>query len=109
MTGRTTFTDEEWDLLRQAPEAAGLIVLTADKGGTFKETFALAKAYAEARKEHGASQLLDEVVAAGPKKGDRAHSPDELREHGLRRLPARHRQRPRDPVGRDRPDHGPGR
>jgi len=59
LTGRTTFTDDEWDLLREAPEAAGLIVIAAERGGTFRETFALAKAYAEARQHHGASELLD--------------------------------------------------
>jgi hypothetical protein len=86
VTGRTTFTDDEWDLLREAPEAAGLIVIAAERGGTFRETFALAKAYAEARQQHGASELLDELVAAGPKRGERAHSTDELRERGLSRL-----------------------
>jgi hypothetical protein len=30
--GRAAFTDEQWDLLREAPEAAGLIVRTAEKG-----------------------------------------------------------------------------
>jgi hypothetical protein len=86
VTGRAAFTDEEWDLLREAPEAAGLIVITAEKGGTFRETFALAKAYADARKQHGASELLDEIVAAGPKRVSRAHSPEELRQHGLQSL-----------------------
>ena len=86
MTGRAAFTDEEWDLLREAPETAGLIVVTADRGGTFRETFALAKAYADARKHHGDSELLDEIVAAGPKRGSSFHSTEELREHGLQRL-----------------------
>jgi thioredoxin-like negative regulator of GroEL len=86
VTGRTAFTDEEWDLLREAPEDAGLIVISSDRGGTFRETFALAKAFAEARKEHGASELLDELVGAGPKSGKRFHSSEELHEHGLQRL-----------------------
>ena len=86
MTNRAAFTDEEWDLLREAPEDAGLIVLTAEGGGTFRETFALAKAYAEARKQHGASELLDQLVDAGPKRGPRAHSKEELKTEGLKRL-----------------------
>lgn len=86
MTGKSAFTDEEWELLREAPATAGMMVVTAEGGGTFRETFALAKAYAEARKQHGESQLLDELVAAGPKSGDRAHSPAELREQALQRL-----------------------
>jgi len=80
MTGKSAFTEQEWDLLREAPANAGLLVVTADGGGTFRETYALAKAYADARKEHGASEFLDELVAAGPKRGPRAHSNEEL--HG---------------------------
>jgi hypothetical protein len=86
MTGKSDFTDQEWDVLREAPATAGMIVVTADKGGTFRETFAMAKAYGEARQQHGQSQLLDELVAAGPKSGPRFHSPEELHEQGLQRL-----------------------
>jgi hypothetical protein len=86
MTRKTAFSDEEWELLREAPAVAGMMVVTAEGGGTFRETFALAKAYTEARKEHGASELLDEIVAAGPKRGPRFHSDDELRAEGLQRL-----------------------
>jgi hypothetical protein len=60
--------------------------VTADGGGTFRETYALAKAYADARKQHGASEFLDELVAAGPKRGPRAHSDEELHERGLGEL-----------------------
>jgi hypothetical protein len=86
MTGKSNFTDEEWDVLREGPSVAGMIVVTADKGGTFRETFAMAKAYGEARQQHGDSELLDELVAAGPKRGSRFHSPEELREQGMQRL-----------------------
>jgi hypothetical protein len=86
MTGKSDFTDQEWDVLREAPAVAGMIVVTADKGGTFRETFAMAKAYGEARQQHGQSQLLDELVAAGPKSGPRFHSPEELHDQGMERL-----------------------
>jgi len=86
MTGKAAFTEEEWDLLREAPVTAGLLVVTADGGGTFRETYALAKAFADARKQHGASEFLDELVAAGPKRGSRAHSTDELHQEGLAEL-----------------------
>ena len=50
----------------------------------FRETMAMAKAYAEARAEHGDSELLDEILASKPKlEHARYHSPDELKEHGL--------------------------
>ena len=47
----------------------------------------MSKAYAEARAEHGESELLDEIVAAKPKMDHtRYHSAEELRDNGLRHL-----------------------
>jgi hypothetical protein len=66
MTGKSAFTDEEWQAVLEAPSIAGMIVLTAERGGSFRESFALAKAYAEAREQHGEGELLDEIVAAKP-------------------------------------------
>jgi hypothetical protein len=63
-----------------------LIVLTAEGGGTFRETFALARAYTDARKQHGESELLDELVAAGPKSGAQGRTKEELRKRGLEEL-----------------------
>lgn len=86
MTGKGDFTDEEWDLLREGPAAAGMMVAMADRGGTLRETFAMAKAYEEARNQHGESELLDELVAAGPKRGARYHSTEELNAQGQQLL-----------------------
>ena len=66
MTGKTDYTDEEWSLLIEGPTSAGLLVIQADRGGTIRESFSMAKAYADARKEHGASQLLDDVTSEKP-------------------------------------------
>ena len=87
MTSKSDFTEQEWDTILQGPPAAGTIVATASKGGTFKESFAIAKSYGEARQEHGASELLDAIVSAKPKV-DRhlGHSPDEVRSHGLQHV-----------------------
>ena len=49
MTGKADFTEEEWNLLREGPATAGMVVLLASGGGTFRETWALAKTFAEAR------------------------------------------------------------
>ena len=68
MTGKADFTEDQWKLVLEAPPSAGLIVVTAQKGGTFRETIAIAKAYAEARQEHGESELLDEITAAKPER-----------------------------------------
>jgi hypothetical protein len=87
MTGKTDFTEEEWELVLEGPSSAGMIVVTAQRGGTFRETFAMAKAYADARQEHGQSELLDEIVSAKPKVDrTRSHSPEELKQHGLQNL-----------------------
>jgi hypothetical protein len=87
MTGKADFTPDEWELVAQGPPAAGLAVATAKRGGTFRESFALAKAYTEARSEHGESQLLDELVSERPKvKHERAHSAGELKDDTVKLL-----------------------
>jgi hypothetical protein len=87
MTGSADFTPEEWNVVREGPTSAGMIVSTAQRGGSFREAFAMAKAYTEARKEHGDSALLDELVSQKPDMDHaKAHSPEELKEHGLQRI-----------------------
>jgi hypothetical protein len=87
VTGKADFTPEEWQVVLAGPPSAGMIVVTAQRGGTFRETIAIAKAYVEARKKHGQSQLLDEIVAAKPEiDHTRYHSFDELKDDGLRHL-----------------------
>src|SRR4051794_29035626 len=87
MTGKAEFTEHEWDLVRTAPVSAGMIAVMADKGGMWKETVAMAKAYGEARQQHGSSQLLDEVVAARPEhEHGRPRSFDELKTNGLQTI-----------------------
>jgi len=87
MTGKADFTEEEWHLVVQGPPTAGMILLTAQRGGSFRETFSIAKSYAEARKQHGESALLDEIVSSKPELDrTRFHSPEELRQHGLQHL-----------------------
>jgi hypothetical protein len=84
MTTKAAFAPEEWTVVLEGPPTAGLIVITAAHGGTFRETIAMSKAYTEARAEHGESELLDEIVAAKPKVDHtRYHSPEELRNNGL--------------------------
>lgn len=66
MTGKADYTEEEWKLLREAPTSAGMLVIQADRGGMLRETFSMAKAYTDSRKEHGASQLLDDITSEKP-------------------------------------------
>ncbi|HEX4127718.1 MAG TPA: hypothetical protein VHX67_09100 [Acidimicrobiales bacterium] len=84
MTSKADFTSEEWELVLEAPPSAGMIVITAQRGGSFRETFAMAKSYAEARTQHGNSELLDAIVAAKPERDHtHYHSAEALKEHGL--------------------------
>jgi len=87
MTTQAAFTPEEWKVVLEGPSTAGMIVITAAHGGTFRETIAMSKAYTEARAQHGESELLDEIVSAKPKVDHTLyHSPEELRDHGLAQL-----------------------
>jgi len=84
MTGKADFTEEEWELVREGPPAAGMVALTASRGGSFRESWALAKTYTEARKEQGESELLDALVAEKPAT-KRYHSAEEQEREGLGR------------------------
>jgi hypothetical protein len=87
MTSKADFTEQEWKLVLEGPPTAGLIVATAQHGGTFREALAIGKAYGDARKAHGESELLDEIVSAKPQVDHtRFSSPDEMKEHGLQLL-----------------------
>jgi hypothetical protein len=66
MTAAADFTPQEWDQILEGPTSAGMIVITAQRGGTVRETFSMAKAYGEARQQHGQSELLDAIVASKP-------------------------------------------
>ena len=87
MTGKADFNAEEWDVVLSAPPNAGLLVASAQRGGTFRESFSIAKAYTEARQRRGDSELLDEVAAAKPEMDHkRFRSIDELEQHALQRI-----------------------
>jgi hypothetical protein len=87
MTTKAAFSPDEWKVVLEGPPTAGMIVVTAARGGMFRETIAMSKAYTEARTEHGESELLDEIVAAKPHVDHtRYHSAEELRDNGLQHL-----------------------
>ncbi|MDX6637026.1 MAG: hypothetical protein QOJ01_537 [Solirubrobacterales bacterium] len=87
MTAKADFSEADWKLVASGPPSAGMIVITASRGGTFRETFSMAKAYTEARQEHGQSELLDEIVSQKPVfDRERQHSAEELRAHSLQTL-----------------------
>lgn len=85
MTSKSDFTEQEWEVLRDGPPIAGLIAASASSGGSFRESWALAKSFAEARQQHGESELLDALVAEKPH-AKRYGSSQELEQQGLERL-----------------------
>jgi hypothetical protein len=87
VTAKGDFSEQEWKQVLEGPTSAGLIVIASDRGGSIRETFSMAKAYADARQEHGESELLDEIVAAKPEMDrTRAPSPEQLKEHSLQNI-----------------------
>ena len=93
MTARADFTEEEWKTVLEAPPSAGLLVILSDRAGSpeelkqhnsIRETFSMASSYTEARKQHGESELLDEIVSAKPETDHtRSGSKEELKQHNL--------------------------
>jgi hypothetical protein len=84
MTTKAAFSPSEWQLVLEGPPTAGLLVITSSHGGTIRETFAMSKAYAEARSQHGESELLDEIVAEKPRmERGKVHNPEELRDQAI--------------------------
>jgi hypothetical protein len=84
MTTKAAFSPSEWQLVLEGPPTAGLLVITASHGGMFRETIAMSKAYAEARAQHGESELLDEIVADKPRmERGKVHNPEELRDQAI--------------------------
>jgi hypothetical protein len=87
MTGKADYTEEEWKLLREAPTSAGMLVIESDRGGVVRESFSMAKAYTEARGEHGASTLLDDIASEKPEVDrTRVASKEELRSNLLQHI-----------------------
>ncbi len=77
MTRKADFNAEEWSTVVNGPLYAGMRVVSADRGGTLRESLAMGQAYQHAREHHGESELLDELVKSPP-----AIDPDRVRDAG---------------------------
>jgi hypothetical protein len=77
MTRKADFNAEEWSTVVDGPLYAGMRVISADRGGTLRESLAMGRVYQEARQQHGESELLDELVKSPP-----SVDPDQLRQAG---------------------------
>jgi len=65
MTTKSEFNAQEWDEITTAPALAALMVMLAGRGGAIRESLALGKAYAEARRQ-GGSELIEQLVSSPP-------------------------------------------
>ena len=81
MTTKSEFNGEEWERVARAPALAGVMVALADRGGSFRESLALGKAYAAAKRDGSSSELLKELVASPPSLDrESAGQPDQIPE-----------------------------
>lgn len=89
MTTKAAFNAEEWSVVVAAPALTGLLVVSAGRGGTVRESVAISRAYAEAR-ENRPGLLLQEVLdtPAGVNPRQAPRSGEELESHALNRLRA---------------------
>ena len=92
MTRKADFNAEEWATVVNGPIYAGMRIISADPGGALRETMAMGRAYQAARQQHGANELLDELVKSPP-----SIDQDRLREPGAD-IPALVSQQLRDAV-----------
>ena len=87
MTKKADFNAEEWSRVVEGPALAGLLVVAADRGGTIRESVAMAKTYTELRDEFAGTELMEEILSSRPEVDPSSYgSPEELREGGRRRL-----------------------
>jgi hypothetical protein len=86
MTAKADFNAEEWELVAAGPALAGLIVVTAQRGGALRESLAIGKAYAEAARDHS-SDLIGAMASGKPTVNPREFSSSEdLRLRGVERI-----------------------
>lgn len=89
MASKSDFDAASWQTIIEGPALAGLIVVTRQRGGAIRETFAIARAYAEALKEHQGHDLLGEIVEKPPRIAPREFSSAEaLHLEGVERIRA---------------------
>lgn len=87
MTRKADFNAEEWSLVLEGPPTAGMVMITASRGGTIRESISMGKAYGAARQQQSESELLDEIVSSQPELDPgRYDTPEELRSQGIERV-----------------------
>jgi hypothetical protein len=81
MTTKSEFNADEWERVARAPALGAVTVILADRGGAIRESLALGKAYAEAKRD-GGSELIEQLVASPPSLDpESVKQPDQIPEH----------------------------
>jgi head-tail adaptor len=84
MTRKADFNAEEWSVVVGAPLLASMMVIAADKGGSVRETVAVARAYAEAKQSYE-GELMSALLAeaAGRQVSSRSRSREDVAAEAL--------------------------
>lgn len=86
MAAQEDFNAVDWQTLTDAPAVAGLIVVTAQRGGTIRESIAMAKAYAQAKADHD-HELIGAIAAKAPQVDPKQFtSKEDLHTSGLHKI-----------------------
>ena len=65
MTGKAEFNAEEWSVAVGAPLLTAMMLIAADRGGSVRESVAVARAYNEAREQHE-GEFMSALLATPP-------------------------------------------
>jgi hypothetical protein len=86
MTTKADFDATEWETIVEAPVIAGLIVVTAQRGGSRREALAIGKEYVEEAQQHK-GELIGEIAEKPPRLSAKEFSSKEaLHMEGLQRI-----------------------
>lgn len=89
MTQKADFNAEEWETLVEGPPVAGMIVVTAERGGSLRESLQVGKAYDNAREAHIGPELIQELLNSPPEVDPQGYaSAEDLKTRGLEQLRA---------------------
>jgi hypothetical protein len=86
MTTKAEFDAAEWETIVEGPVIAGLIVVTAQRGGSLREAVAIGKEYIEEAQQHK-GELIGEIAEKAPRLSAKEFSSKEaLHLEGLQRI-----------------------
>ncbi len=86
MTGKAEFDAEEWSVVAGAPLLTAMMVIAAERGGSMRESVAVAKVYGESREQHD-GEFMSALLATPPATAvQRPDSADDLHDQATATL-----------------------